>query len=306
MSFKEDFLSALHQKGLLKVLRYALEALGFTFLLVIFRCLPLEAASHLGGVIGRTLGPRLGIHRRARKNLARALPEMTQARHEATLLGMWENLGRIIAEYPHLKKFANGKRFIIEGIEEVWRLRDDGKPGIFVGAHLGNWEMSPILTQAHGLPLGIAYRNPNNPFVAALLDFARRPLSPTRMAKGSEGGMALARYLKKGGHLGILVDQKMNEGLKLKFFGRDAMTAPAVAAMALRLDVPMVMIRTQRLKATRFRISFERMPTAGEKNDPAAEAKIMQAINDRLEAWIRDDPAQWLWLHNRWVEEKKA
>ncbi|HVY12314.1 MAG TPA: lysophospholipid acyltransferase family protein, partial [Alphaproteobacteria bacterium] len=194
------------------------------------------------------------------------------------------------------------KRFTLKGIEHVNAVRSSGKPAIFVGAHMANWELGPIVTAAHGVPLAVAYRRPNNPFVASMLDYAREAVAPYRMPKGPQGGLALMRHLKKGGYLGLLIDQKLNEGLRLNFFGLPAMTAPAAAAWALRLKAPIFITLIKRRDGARFEIAFENLPLPAD-DTPKNVAAIMQTINNRLEAAIREAPGQWLWLHRRWVED---
>ena len=81
------------------------EGAGAAAIYAVFRLLPLDAASALGGFLARSLGPRGAFSRRARRNLERAMPELGAEEVERVLLGMWDNLGRVVAEYPHLGKF---------------------------------------------------------------------------------------------------------------------------------------------------------------------------------------------------------
>jgi KDO2-lipid IV(A) lauroyltransferase len=249
------------------------------------------------------IGPRTGAHRRADANLARAIPAYRTADRERILNRMWDHLGRMMGEFPHLHEFKRNGRMTVKGSEYVDAMRDDNLPGVFVGGHLGNWELSPIASAMHGVPMGIAFRNPNNPFVAVLLDIARRNVSPYRMAKGSQGGLGLLRFLKKGGHLGMLVDQKSNEGLKLKFFGMDAMTAHAAAQWALRLQVPLALTRVKRVKGAHFEVYFEPFYDMPKEETPETIAALAQRMNDKIESCIREAPSQWLWMHNRWVPD---
>jgi KDO2-lipid IV(A) lauroyltransferase len=303
MALSDDIKAQYARRGPLAIAAYALEAFGLLLVFGFFKILPLDAASYTGGLLGRVLGPRLGAHKLAQKHIKRAMPELSDEAREKILIDMWDNLGRTMAEYPHLDEFKDLKRIELDNMEHVYRVRDDNLPGIFIGGHMGNWEISPIVTWALGVPLAVAYRNPNNPFVGAMLEYARKSVAPFRMPKGAMGGMGLVRHLKKGGHLGMLVDQKLNEGLPLKFFGLPAMTAPAVATWAIRMRIPMLMIRVKRLKGAHFRVGFIPFEGLPEKDDIEEIAKTMQAVNDTIEAFIRETPAQWLWMHRRWKED---
>jgi KDO2-lipid IV(A) lauroyltransferase len=280
------------------------QAVVLAIFLAICRILPIDWASGFGGFLGRTIGPFMGQSRKANRNLARALPELSPERNRQIIKGMWDNLGRVIAEYPHLPCICarlEGGRVEIEGLDIIRALATDGKPGILFGAHLANWEVQPFIARHTGLELGLIYRAPNNEWVDGLLRRLRD--TPLLFRKGQEGAKALYSLLRRGGHAAMLVDQKMNDGIPVPFFGRDAMTAPAIAQFAVRLGCVLVPVRTERLNGARFRITVYpplELPSTGDRT--ADERAIMVGINATLEGWIRAKPEQWLWLHRRWPD----
>jgi KDO2-lipid IV(A) lauroyltransferase len=285
---------------------YGIEALGLGLVLGIFRLLPLDAASALGGALGRTFGPWLPVTRRAERNLRRCFPEKSEAELRCILRGMWDNLGRVLAEYTHLGDFrlyAPGSRVQVVGAEHIDRAREDGKPGIFVSAHLGNWEIASASVLQRGVPIDLIYRAPNNPHVDRLMRWARGFVASDTAPKGVEGARRALAVLRAGGHLGMLVDQKMNDGIAVPFFGRDAMTAPALAQLALRFDCPVVPVRVERLRGTRFRITIH-PPLALERSGDRERdvLALMTKVTAMIEGWIRERPEQWLWLHRRWPD----
>jgi KDO2-lipid IV(A) lauroyltransferase len=289
-------------RGAIRQTGYFLQAVTLGLFLGMCRILPVDAASALGGWIARMIGPRLGQSRKALRNLARAFPENSAEENRRILLGMWDNLGRVVAEYPHLPAICaqlEGGRVQIEGLETIRALANDGKPGILFGAHLANWEVQPFIARHTGLELGLIYRAPNNEWIDVLLRRLRD--SPLLFRKGQEGAKALFSLLRHGGHAAMLVDQKMNDGIPIPFFGRDAMTAPAIAQFAIRLGCVLVPVRTERLKGARFRIIVYPpldLPATGDR--AADERAVMVTINAMVENWIRIAPEQWLWLHRRW------
>ena len=272
----------------------------------VFRALPLDAASALGGWLARAIGPRLGISGRAVANLGRAYPEKSPGEIKAIVRGMWDNLGRVAAEYPHLDEievYGDDGRVTVLGAENIDRLRDDGRPAIFFSAHIGNWEISPLATTQRGLPVDRVYRAANNRLVEWLYRRGRAVVEGALIPKGPAGARLLLRSLKDGKHLGMVVDQKMNDGIAVPFFGRDAMTAPALAVLALRFDCPVVPVRVERLKGARFRITIDPpldLDATGEHRADVAAA--MAKVNGIIESWVREHPEQWLWLHNRWPD----
>jgi KDO2-lipid IV(A) lauroyltransferase len=101
----------------------------------------------------------------------------------------------------------------------------------------------------------------------------------------------------------LLVDQKMNDGLAVPFFGHPAMTAPAAAQLALRFRCPVVAVHIERLGGAHFRLSLLPplpLPDSGDRN--ADIRSLMADINGMLESWIRKRPEQWLWAHRRWPD----
>lgn len=275
--------------------------------LALMRALGPVAASNLGGAIARAIGPFLPVSDVARRNLAVAMPELSRAAREAVLRGVWDNLGRTAAELAHVARLtetASGPGFEVQGREHVPR----GGTALLVSAHIGNWEVLAIASARLGLPIATFYRAAANRGVDALIAAERRRVSDTpSFAKGASGAKGAMAWLRGGGALGMLVDQKMNDGTRARFFGLPAMTATAAAAFALRYGCKVTPARAMRLGPARLRVIIEEpipLPNTGDRlGDVAA---LTQAINDRLELWIRERPEQWLWLHRRWPKEVTA
>jgi len=289
-----------------RFLFHPIQAVAAILVYTIFRILPLDWASGLGGWLGRTLGPPVSISKRAKRNLKRAFPDITDAEVSRIVRGMWDNLGRTAAEYPHLRQidvYAGDGRAEVVGAEYVDLLRDDGKPGIFFSAHMANWEISSLAATQRGLPLDRVYRAANNRLVQWLYDHGRAAVEGALIAKGPRGARQLLASLKEGKHLAMLVDQKMNDGVPVPFFGEEVMTAPALAELALRFDCPIVPACIERLAGATFRLSvlppLEIVRTGDHQVDVLA---VMTQVNAQIETWVRDRPEQWLWLHNRWPD----
>jgi KDO2-lipid IV(A) lauroyltransferase len=286
----------------MKLLRQWLEAGLARLVWALFKALPLDAASALGGALARSIGPLLKQTRIARRNLDRAFPEKSAAEIDAIIRGMWDNIGRVAGEFPHLTTIARERVELIGG-EVIDMLRDDGRPGVLISGHLGNWEVNGAVTLGRGLPLSLVYRSANNPWVEDLYRKGRGAASGAMIPKGSEGARQALLTLKAGGHLGMLVDQKMNDGVPIPFFGRDAMTAPAMAQFATRFKCPLVPARIERLGGARFRMTMLPPLDFPHTGDPHDDNRLLLIrINALLESWIRERPEQWLWVHRRWPE----
>jgi Kdo2-lipid IVA lauroyltransferase/acyltransferase len=285
-------------------IRHAAEGLLLHVTIGAFWLLPVDTASAIGGFIGRTLGPRLRVSRRARENLIQALPANDAAENKRILRAMWDNLGRTAAEYAHLSRIcADGSgRIDVVGGEIIAALGTGSRPCIFFGGHFANWEVGPFtLRRLLGVPLASVYRAANNPWVDRLILRLRR--ASVSIPKGGKGGRELLCWLKSGGHVGILVDQKLNDGIAVPFFGRDAMTAPAVARFGLKFGCPLVPVAAERLGGAHFRVTvLPPLVPIVTGDTPRDVLAIMTAVNAEIEAWVRRRPDQWLWVHRRWPD----
>jgi len=266
-----------------------------------------EATSNLGGALARKLGPWLPISRVADDNLRRALPELDATARARVIRGVWDNLGRTAAELPHLASFRRtdaGPGWEIEGEAHVERLRDSGGQALFFSGHFGNWELILPVAASLGLPVAGVYRTASNAAVNQLIQSLRQKAlghGVVMFPKGALGARAALLHLRDGGSLGLLVDQKMNDGIAVPFFGRDAMTAPALAQFARHFSVPILPVRVVRLGPARFRLVCDPPLQVTLTGDRTADLyEITLAVNQTLERWIRADPTAWLWLHRRW------
>ncbi|MCR6629080.1 MAG: lauroyl acyltransferase [Magnetospirillum sp.] len=253
-------------------------------------------------MLARTAGPWLGVSNVARRNLSRAFPEKSPAEIEAIVREVWDNLGRVVGEFPHIHEIMRD-RVEVMGIEYAHLLRDDGRCGLFVGAHFGNWELAGALAAREGFDITLVYRAANNPWVEELYRRGRADAGAGQIQKGSEGAREIMAVLKAGSHVAMLVDQKMNDGIAVPFFGRDAMTAPAVARFAHKFKCPVVAAKVERLAGAHFRMTlYPPMELASTGDTHADTLATMTAVNRMIEDWIRERPGQWLWLHKRWPD----
>lgn len=285
-------------------LETALLVAGVAFL----RAIGPTAASNLGGFLAGTIGPLLPVSRVAHANLRAAMPDLSAADRRRIVRQVWDNLGRTIGELPHLGRLRQdtpaGPGWIISNRARAEALAACGGPVLFPTAHIGNWEMCPVAAAAYGIPLSIMYRPPANPGIDRLIVRLRTEaagVAVPMLAKGAAGARQAMGHLARGGFLGLLIDQKLNEGMAAQLFGMPAMTTTAVAAFALRYKCPVVPIHVERLGPARLRVVIgEEVPHPASGDRAADTAALTQAVNDVLEGWICGQPGAWLWLHRRW------
>ena len=286
-------------------LRYGAEAALFFAFMGMFRVLGPETASGLGGWIGRNIFSLLPPDHVARANLAAAFPEMTADERNRIRRSMWDNLGRVVCEYPHLARFSpkGDDPRITYSLPPGMSLEDlKQKPVIFLSAHLGNWEMLPIMAGQLGFDGAAVVRPPNNPYVAAWVARQRRINGPDTMIAKHNAARPMVAQLKAGKMLCMLVDQKLREGIAVPFFGREALTTPAPAALALKMGAHIIMAANRRVGGPRFHVTVQPELEFNTSGDEAEDvARLTAAIQARIEEMVRANPGQWLWIHNRWT-----
>ena len=287
-----------------RYVRHRLEAGLLLGAYAAFRALPLDIASAIGGWLGRTFGPRFPVSRRARRNLARAMPELPVEHIERIVRGMWDNLGRLLGEYPHLERIAReADRVEIVNPEVFEMLRREKRGAILFTGHFANWEMLAHVAKLQGGNYSQVTRMPNNPLVARALARLRRMAPEALVPKGAGGARRSLTVLRRGGWLGMAVDQRMSDGVALTFFGREAMTATGMVRLGLRCDSPVIPVQLERLGGCRFRLTMHPPLLLSRTGDVTADsATVMAEVNAMLEKWIRARPEQWLWLHRRWAD----
>lgn len=288
---------------------WLIEAAPFFLLMGIFRIIGVDAASATGGFLARNLAPLSPAHGTARRNIERALPHLSQAEVAKALNGMWDNLGRTFAEYPHFRRYTGfpNPRVEVVNAERAFVARDAKEGLIYVSGHFANWELMALTAFQAGFEGAEIYRPINNPIVNAWIVRQRtRYVTPTQVSKTGESARTLLRLLKSGKTVCMLVDQKHREGVPVPFFGRDAMTVPGPAVLALRTGATVLPVRMERTGGARFRMIVDPAIELPRTGDTALDVMgALNAINRWLEGAISANPSMWLWAHDRWDDRPR-
>jgi KDO2-lipid IV(A) lauroyltransferase len=293
-----------------KIVRYLFEAIPVFIFYKFFACMPYKNASAVGGAIARRLGIFLPVSKIADNNLRRVFPEQSPLERRKTIVGVWDNLGRLVGEMPKLHtlpivddpaKRPTTPHIFVENAHLFQNFHRQQQNVLFVSVHLGNWEVLAHIAQHYNMPFIRVFRKANNPFVNSLIQRNRRGVEGGFAPKGAEGARILFKNLKNKKNLGFLIDQKMNDGVEVPFFGHPAMTASAIVDLAVRFQLPIIPAQCIREQNGSFRLIMHEalIIEAGELDDTKRVAVLMQ-LHALFENWIRAHPEQWLWLHRRW------
>ncbi len=264
--------------------------------------LPVSWASALGSFTMNIVGLFVSRMRKVRANLEIALPDLSSRERNRIVRGIRRNLGRTWSELPHLAEICRpGSSWIdMKGCEHYEREIAAGRPIVFVSAHLGNWEITAGAVAHRGIPLTVVYTQNRNPIIQRRLHRYRRGLHCGLVPKES-AARSLVKALSLGESVGLLVDQRVPDGVLIPFFGRPARTTISPARLALKFGASIVPTQCQRLGGARFRITFhEPLRLADFLPGADPEIALTTRINRHIESWIRDQPADWYCMRWRW------
>lgn len=270
-----------------------------------------QRAANLAGATLRRVGPLFKEHRLGRDNLRAAFPEKSDAEIETILAGVWDNLGRVAAEFVHLDAFhvagadADDPDAIMlepEMLERCRRVIGGNRATLSFACHTANWEMSAVVAKVLGADCAVLYRRPNIGAIGDAVVKLRAGVMGQMIPTGLEAPVRLAHLLQQGVHVGMLVDQHFTKGVEVSFFGRPCKANPLIALLARQVECPIIGLRVIRLPdGNRFR--GEITAPLEPPRDAAGRIDVkgtMQAITAVIEGWVRQCPEQWLWLHRRW------
>lgn len=279
-------------------------------LLRVTRYFDAEKTGNFFARITRTLGPWWPENRVARANLVAAFPEKSSQEIDTILTGVWDNLGRVGAEFAHLDHIwhyddATPDKNTVEfgpGTQERFaELKNDGQGALIFASHLGNWELPALAAAAHGLDSAVLFRRPNIAAADRAIQSIRAINMGEMIANTHDAPVRIAGMLQRGLHIGMLVDQHFGRGVDVTFFGRTAKANPLLARLVRRIDCPIHGVRVVRLPNGRFRVDLtERVEPARNASGEVDIQGTMQRVTSVIEGWVREHPEQWLWLHRRW------
>ena len=284
-------------------LKWRGEVLAYDFLRLLLCWLPIDAISWLGGAVLKLIGPLTSKQHIVLTGLRTAFPDWDEAKIKATAKAQWENTGRTFAEFMFIGRLRMGERVTLSGQEHFKALIDSGQAAVMVGGHFANWEMLNVALAHSGLKMRITYRPLNNPYFDAKIRKQRADFGVDLMTakSGPRGAKELMVALKDGWSVGIMNDQKFNEGIAVDFFGHPAMTAPGPTRLALNTGAAFVPMNVVRTRGARFHATVYppiKLSTTGDRH-----AKIRKGTEDItavIEGWITAHPDQWFWSHRRW------
>jgi KDO2-lipid IV(A) lauroyltransferase len=244
-----------------------------------------------------------------RENLTLAFPEKSAAEIRRIARGCARNLGAAFMEFLESSGLSREdilSRVSLAGEEHFAAARARGKGVFLLSAHFGSWELAAIRAGFIAGPIFSVVRPLDNPLLEEELEH-RRTRFGNRVIRKKQAAREILKAIRNGETVAILVDQNVlvQEAVFVPFFGRLAATTPSLALLQMKTDAAVVPVFTWPLGRGRYRLQFER-PILAEEFGPAGgsrEERVLRATERYMavtEKAIREEPAAWLWMHNRW------
>ena len=284
-------------KNIKYFIQFSLTILSF----LIFKILGPNLSSKISGKIFELIGPFFRSKQIIHSNIKRGFPDISSTNLENITRLMWNNYGRLFAEYMFIKDFRYGKlmsKIQIDGQEILDEIKKSDKKVIFISGHFSNFELMAMYLEKNGIRLSAIYRPLNNIFLNGILEGIRKKFICKHQIKKGIGGLKKLISLKKDNYsTALMIDQRVSEGILCNLFNQEALTTTIPAQLVKKFNISVVPVYIERIKDLNFKISI---------NDPVNFSKedtienITLKLNQILETMILKKPEQWIWSHNRW------
>ena len=285
----------------MKLIKYFIQFLIITILLLIFKILGLKIASFISSKITSFFGPFFRSKNLIKSNVLKALPNINQNEIEMMSNNMWGNYGRILAEYVFIKDFRKSKfnnRIKVDGQDILERIKKNDEPVIFVSGHFNNFELMALHIEKSGINLAAIYRPLNNKFLNFIMERVRKKyICKNQIKKGISGTKELLTFFKKKTSIALMIDQRVSQGIKSKFFNDECFTTTIPAQFVKKFKCKVVPIYIERKHDTNFELTIHN--PIEYSNDETVES-ITLSLNSLLEKMVMKNPGQWIWSHDRW------
>ena len=285
----------------MRKIKYFLQFIIIILFFFIFKILGIKLASFLSGKIFQIVGPLFRSKELINSNIKRAFPKIDEINLRKISTSMWNNYGRVFAEYMFIKNFRSGelnKNITLEGEEILQDIKINKKRVVFISGHFSNFELMAMQIEKIGIKIAAIYRPLNNIFLNQIMEKIRKNyICKYQIKKGIGGIKELVKLNNDGFSTALMIDQRVSEGVKSNFFNEKAFTTTIPAQLVKKYKIPVVPIFIERFDNVKFKITVVK-PINFDKNKSVED--ITDHLNKILENFIKDKPNYWIWSHNRW------
>ena len=284
---------------MIKFIKYFIQAILVYFSFLIMKIIGLRLSRYLFSFIFKFIGPIIRKNSIAIKNLLRFQKNLDREKQNEIISKMWSNYGMTFVEYIFLKNFREKNLNIkIEGEKILDTVLENKKPVIFISGHFANFELMSMEITKKKINLATIYRPLNNYFLNPFMEYLRvKFICNNQIKKGIGGVKEAINFINKGHSIALMIDQRVSEGEKIKFFNEDSLTTTLPAQLALKFDLDIIPIYLERKNNNSFFMKINKPIDLSKLNN---KTDVSKKLNEILEDMITQNPYQWIWTHNRW------
>jgi len=285
----------------MKNIKYFFQFLLILICFIIFKILGVNLSSKISGKIFEIIGPLFRSKDLINSNIRKAYPNIDKKNLKKMTASMWNNYGRVFAEYMFIKDFRFGKlnsNISIEGEKILEDIKNKNNQVVFISGHFGNFELMAMYLEKKGIKLSAIYRPLNNIFLNQIMERIRKKYICEQQVKKGIGGIKKLIGLKKNNYsTALMIDQRVSEGILSNFFNEKALTTTIPAQLVKKFNIKIVPVYIERVKDINFKIKISE-PLSFSKE--TSIENITNELNKVIERMIINKPEQWIWSHNRW------
>ena len=285
----------------MKYLKYFTQFIFIIVFFSIFKLLGPRTSSVVGGKLFEFIGPLFRSKKIIEKNIRIVFPNKNSNEVSKIKKLMWNNYGRVFAEYMFIKDFRKEKlasNIKIEGQEILDEIKKNNQSVVFISGHFANFELMAMHLEKTGIELAAIYRPLNNIFLNKIMESIRKNhICKNQIKKGLGGVKKLLELKKKNFSTALMIDQRVSEGIASDFFNKKALTTTIPGQLVKKFGIPVVPIHIERICEINFKITVNK-PIHFSSESSLKE--ITDRLNIILEKMVIINPSQWIWSHNRW------
>ena len=284
---------------MIKFLVYLIQSVIIYIFFILGRIIGIKLSRKLFSNLFCKIGPKFKSKKVVEENLKTFSDNLTKEKKDQIIENMWKNYGKTFIEYIFLDHFKkNNSHIQIDGNNYLEKILKQKKPVIFISGHFANYELMSMEIVRKDIKLATIYRPLNNYFLNPLMEYLRRKyVCKNQIKKGVSGVREAIKFIKEGYSIALMVDQRVSEGERVKFFGKDALTTTLPAQLSLKFDLSIIPVFIERNQQDNFKIRFYDQIDSKNFKD---KSELTKRLNKLVEEMVSQKPENWIWTHNRW------
>jgi KDO2-lipid IV(A) lauroyltransferase len=239
------------------------------------------------------------------RQVSHAFPDADPAWRRELAKDAFRSMGAAAAETVRLRHDSPRRwraRVSYDGLHYLDAARSGGRGVVVASAHIGAWEILPSLLALLGHPVSVVVRSVREQRLNALVA-ELRAAHGVRLVALDESPRVLGRLLRENGVVMMAADQRPRRVRRVagKFLGRSAWNASGPATVSRVFGSPLLTAHVRWTADRRRHIVSVEPPV-----EMGSDAAVTDALGRRFERWIRANPSQWVWFHERWKDAPQA